>query len=571
MKKNSLPVLALGGVILLVLLVLGIVFLINRFTPSKERMELTEFYQITDDTQVAIVLNNQVIPAHGTLIDGQVYLDYHFLHDYLNSRFYWDSNENILLYTTASNTISAHAEATNYYIGKSSNDHGRIIVKATADSALVDIDFVASYSHFTYSYYESPSRIIISNEQTEVTSATVKKSTEIRLHGKIKSPILRDIDKKSTVTVLETDKKWSLICTDDGIAGYVRSNCLKDRKTEQFSPNYTKEEFYHIRMEKSVNLLWHQVTSATGNSKIAELITSSKGVNVVSPTWFKVKDNSGNITSLASSDYVSYCHDHNVQVWALVSNFENEDIDTTYLLTHTSSRKNLVNQLVAAALQYNLDGINVDFEAMDGKAVGDGYIQFIRELSIKCENNDIILSVDVPVPASYNEFYQYGEQSNYADYVIVMGYDEHWGQASGEGSVASLNWVNSAVKNALADGVPADQLVLAMPFYTRLWNLTATSNGEDSEYIIGFEHLGMEIAQEWMQSNVGNPVWLEDCGQWYGETIQDEILYKLWLEDTDSLEKRLELVKEYSLAGAAFWKYGFETKEVWDLIIKYIN
>ena len=384
MKNKSFPVVLVSGAVVLILLIVGIIFLINRFTPTKERMELTEYYNITEENQVAVILNNKVYETNGILIDGHVYLDYHFLHDYVNNRFYWDSNENILLYTTASSTISANAEATNYYVGKSSINHGRVIVKATADSAYVDIDFVASYSHFTYRYYESPSRIVMSNEQTEVTIATIKKNTQIRQLGGIKSPILSDIDRKTTVTVLNTDKKWSLICTEDGIAGYVRSNCLKDTKTQDLTSNYTKEEFYHIRMEKPVNLLWHQTTSASDNSKIAELITASKGVTVVSPTWFKVKDNSGNITSLASRDYVSYCHDHNIQVWALVSNFENENVDTTYLLTHTSSRKNLVNQLVAAALQYNLDGINVDFEAMDGAAVGDGYIQFIRELYIKC-------------------------------------------------------------------------------------------------------------------------------------------------------------------------------------------
>jgi spore germination protein YaaH len=285
-------------------------------------------------------------------------------------------------------------------------------------------------------------------------------------------------------------------------------------------------------------------------------------------------DDSGSVSSLASSSYVDKAHNNGLKVWGLISDF-NYDSDGNYyvnkVVKSTTSRRNLIQNILNEADECGMDGINVDFEAMEGKAVGDGYIQFIRELSIKCENNDIILSVDVPVPASYNDFYQYGEQSNYADYVIVMGYDEHWGQASGEGSVASLNWVNNAVKNALAEGVPADQLVLGIPFYTRLWNLTPTSEGEDAEYIIGFEHLGMEKAKNWMASNVQNPVWLEDCGQWYGETIQNEILYKLWLEDTDSLEKRLELIEEYSLAGAAFWKYGFETKEVWDLIIKYIN
>ena len=571
MKKISLPYLLIGGALVLILLVAGIVFFVQRYTPSKEHMNLSEYYNITDDTQVAITLNNEAYDTHGTLIDGQVYLDYNFVHDYINSRFYWDKNENILLYTTASNTISANAEATNYYIGKSSKNHSRVIVKATADSALIDIDFVAPYSDFSYTYYKSPSRVVIRNGMKEQTTATVRKTSEIRFLDDIKSPILCDVKKNSSVIIVSQDKKWTKVSTQDGITGYMKSKHLKNIDTKSLASNYTEEEFYHIHMDKPVNLLWHQVTSASGNSKISELITSSKGVNVVSPTWFQVKDNLGNISSLASMDYVNYCHDHNVQVWALVSNFENKDVDTAYLLTHTSARKNLVNQLVAVALQYNLDGINVDFEAMKADEVGDAYIQFIRELSIKCENNDIILSVDVPVPAPYNNFYQYKEQSNYVDYLIVMGYDEHWGQASGEGSVASLNWVTKAVENVINDGVPKNQFVLAMPFYNRLWTLTPTSDDAETEYLISFQHLGMTSAKNWMNTYVNNPVWLEDCGQWYGEYIENDIIYRLWLEDKDSLEKRLELVDEYSLAGAAFWKYGFESKDVWDLIIKYIN
>ena len=220
-----------------------------------------------------------------------------------------------------------------------------------------------------------------------------------------------------------------------------------------------------------------------------------------------------------------------------------------------------------------LDGINVDFESMNGPEVGDAYIQFLRELSIKCENNDIILSTDVAVPAAYNDFYSYGEQGVFVDYIIIMGYDEHYGQASGEGSVASLNWTEEAVSNMLAEGVPADQIVLGIPFYTKLWSLTPRSEENSSEvtYVIGFENLGMNSAKKWMNSNVEEPVWLEDCGQYYGEINKDGVIYKMWLEDTTSLEKRLQMLKSYNLAGAAFWKSGLEAAEAWDVIIKYIN
>lgn len=575
MRKKSIPVLIAGGCVVLLLLIVGIIALINKYTPSKERMELSEYYNLSDENQVAIVLNDSVCEAYGTLIDGHVYLDYQFVHDNINSRFYWDANENILLYTTASNVISANAGDTGYYIGKSSKDYGRTIVKATADSALVDIDFINAYSNFVYSYYESPSRVVITGAREELAVATVKKNTEIRCEDDIKSSILLDLKKGTSVNIVEEDKKWSKICTEDGISGYIRSNCLKDYKTTNPAEGFVEEEFLHIKKDEPISLVWHWLDSKDGNTKISQIISDSKGLNVISPTWFRLKDNKGNISSIASKDYVDYCHAHDVEVWGLVSDFELDGVDSSYVLTHTSARQNLVNQLIAVALQYNLDGINVDFEAenVTAASVGDGYIQFIRELSIKCENNDIILSTDVRVPAPHNSFFEYGEQSNFVDYVILMAYDEHWGPGSGEGSVASLNWVEKAVTNTLAEGVPSDQIVLGMPFYSKIWTLTPTIDEETSEivYSVNDKAYGMTYSKNWMNDHVKEPVWLEDCGQWYGEYTDDGIIYKLWLEDNDSLVKRLELMKENSLAGAAFWRSGFENKEVWDTIIKYIN
>lgn len=574
MKKNTLPVLIIVGLIAIVLVFIGVSALIEKYTPTKERQDLTEYYNITEEAQAAIILDNNILEEYGYLVDGQLYLDYGFVYEYLNSRFYWDSNENILLYTTSSDVISAKAEATTYNIGKSSTDFGKVIVKATAESALIHIDFVKQYSNIAVELYETPNRLVITSQWTDISVANAKDDVAVRTKGGIKSPILCDITKGTTLTVLEELDNWTKVCTADGIVGYVESKNLSSTTTQTLVSEFTEETFKHIKKEKSINLLWHQVGSANASKNaIASVLTESKGVNVISPTWFKIADNEGNIKSVASSDYVTYCHDHGVEVWGLVSNFEVEGVDTTYVLTHTSTRQNLVNQLVAKAVEFNLDGINVDFESMNGPEVKDAYIQFLRELSLKLHALGISLSTDVPVPAAYNDFYSYGEQSYFVDYVIIMGYDQHYSQASGAGSVASLEWTKEAVENMLEEGVPSDQIVLGMPFYTKLWKLTPKEEENSTEitYVIAFENVGMDTAKKWMNNNVTNPEWLEDCGQYYGEISKNGVLYKMWLEDTTSLEKRLQQMKEYSLAGAAFWKSGLECDEAWDIIIKYIN
>lgn len=563
------------GVISLILVILLGTKLIEKYAPSNEHMNLTEYYEISTDSEVAITLNNIVLEEHASLINGHVYLDYNFVHDVLNSRFYWDSNENILLYTTANDVISANADQTYYSIGKSTADYGRAIVKASADSAWIDIDFVQEYSDFSYTYYEEPYRIVITNAWTDITVSTLKGKTEVRYKGGIKSPILADVKKGDILTILEVDEKWTKVCTEDGIVGYVPSKKVKRTETKTLSSDFVPETFDHITMEDPINLLWHPVYSSAANDNISSILSESKGVNVICPTWFKIKDNNGNISSLASSDYVNYCHSQGVKVWGLVKNLDldSDTIDVNYILTHTSTRQRLVNQIIAQALQYNLDGINIDFEQLSKSEIGDAYIQFLRELSIKCENNDIILSTAVYTPASYNSVYCYEEQSYFVDYIAVMAYDQHYGQQSGEGSVAALDWVEEGIQNTIAEGVPADQILLGIPFYTRLWKLTPTTDEDNSEvpYLISRENLGLTSAKNWMNNNISEPVWLEDCGQWYGEIEKDGIIYKMWLEDETSLAERLKLMQEYKLAGAAFWSSDLDNTEAWDVIIKYIN
>lgn len=577
MKKKALPILVVCALIAIVIAIMGITSLIRKYTPSKERQNLNTYYSISADDQIAIVLNNEVIESQGKQIDGHVYLDYNFIHDTINPRFYWDHNENILLYATAQDIISAEADSNKYLITKSSVDFGRPIVKATSDSAYVDLEFVKQYSDFTYEYFESPNRLVITNEWGNYKVATAKRSTYVRLKGGIKSPILEDLPEKSEVTVIDEGDNWTKVQTADGVIGYVQGKKLSSTTDKTIESTYTPETFSHIKKDFKICMAWHQVTNTAANSTISSVLASTKGVNVISPTWFYLNDNNGNIANLASMDYVNYCHSQGVEVWALVSNLENSDADSAKVLTHTSKRQNLVNQIVSMAIQYNLDGINLDFEALSREKVGDAYIQFVRELSIKCANNGIVLSIDNYVPSSYTSFYNRAEQANFADYVIIMGYDEHYAGSPEEGSVASLNWVKQGVADTLKE-VPSDQIILGMPFYTRVWALTpqgdsdgAEDEGSDITYDISSQIYGMRAAEALITNNNATKTWLEDCGQNYSEFKNGNVLYKVWLEDSSSAEQRLKLIDENKLAGASFWKLGFETSSIWDTIIKYIN
>ena len=593
MKKKIIPFIAAAVLIVVIVLFMILGSVIEKYTPSKDRQDLTDYYHLTSTDDVAIILNNEVLDITARMIDGTVYLDYETVHDMLNSRFFWDTNENKLLYTTPSDLISADAESTTYYVTKESITLDHIIVKADISTAYIAIDFVKQYTDFQYEVFENPNRVVITSEWGDYTTASAKTNTEIRYQGGIKSPILADVEKGTELTVLMPDETWTAVATSDGIIGYIRSKALGSTSTATRSSDYVPEEFTHIRKDFKINMGWHQVTNTSANAKVSSVLQNTKGINVISPTWFYLTDINGNIGSLASSDYVSYCHQNGIEVWALVSNFGAKDQglenpDLTQVLTYSSRRENLINNLISAAIQFNLDGINLDFEAVD-PVCGDAYIQFIRELSLKCANNGVVLSVDNYSPTEYTAFHNRSEQALFADYIVIMGYDEHYSGSKEAGSVASIGFVQKGVTDTLQE-VPADQIILGMPFYTRVWSETPISEEtspetptEDSDtdntesadsyqlFDLSSYATNMTEVQKLISANGVTPIWSAVDGQYYVEYINKGVTYKIWVEDATSLEEKLKVMQEYQLAGGAFWKLGLETSNVWDTIIKYIN
>lgn len=569
MKKKFSPVIAVLALIFVVALFMILGKFIEKYTPTKETQDLSVHYNVMDEQDVAIIYNNALIEAKAKRINNILYLSLETVKEHINDRFYWDANENILRYATANDLISIPAESTNYTITKDSHSSDHILVKADAQTAYIDIDFVKQYSDFSYEFFENPNRLVITNAWGDYSIASSKKNTELRVLGGIKSPILTKVTKGAELTVLAPDETWTKVITTDGIIGYIKSNSLSSTSTKTLASDFVPEEFTHIKKNFEINMAWHQVGSAAGNDNISSILQNSKGINVISPTWFYLNSNNGDLANLASTSYVDYCHQRGVEVWALVSNLENESVSTTEVLTHSSKRDNLVNNIISAAIQYNLDGINLDFESVD-PAVGDAYIQFVRELSLKCANNGILLSVDNYVPTAYTAFYNRTEQALFADYVVIMGYDEHYA-GSEEGSTASIGFVTEGVENTLKS-VPAEQIILGMPFYSRVWCKTPFTNEEGVEdYKLTSYAAGMGEQQKLINANGVEPVWSDECGQYYAEYQNGNSTYQIWIEDVTSLEEKLKVMDAYKLAGASFWKLGLEQNAVWDTIIKYIN
>ncbi len=567
-KQNKMfGALAIIILIVLVVVILLLTAFVKKYTPSKEVSDYTEYYGLTTEEAMVVVVDDTRAEINGLLIGDKAYVDYETVHDHMNRRFFWDGTEQVLRYTLPEDLISVSPDSTEYTLGKGREDAGYTICTVRDGVMYLAVDFVKEYTDIRYKIYEEPDRIVVSTEWGELSYTKVKKNTEIREKGGIKSPILTNVFKGDLVTVLEEGDNWSKVCSADGFVGYIKKDKLGGQQEVVVESTFEDVTYSKISRGFDINMAWHQVTNQTANTSITNVLTTTPGINVISPTWFYMNDNNGGIMNLASADYVTACHAQGIEVWALVSNLENPDVDVASVLNTTSTRDNLVNQLISAALQYDLDGINVDFEALSGE-VGDGFIQFIRELSLKCANNDIVLSVDNYVPSAYTTMYYRDEQARFADYVVLMAYDEHY-SGSDEGSVASIGFVRQGVEATLEE-VPADQLILGIPLYTRVWKLTPSADS-DTGYTVSSQAVGMGEVDTRMAVNKATMTWLEDVGQYYTQYEHEGSTYKIWIEDQNSIEEKMKVFQENNLAGVAFWKIGFEKANIWDAVAKYIN
>lgn len=548
MNKKYKPVIAVAVLVILVA-ILGIVtHVVMKYIPSSEKMDLNEYYGEMADGEIALVIGTEKLEERG-LVDGdRVYLPLDVVNTYLNQRYYWDSANQQILYATPSELTSVSA---------SSEAGDKVWVKD--DKVYLNLTYVQEFTDLDAYITKDPYRIAIQYKFKNVKTVTVKKNTSIRYRGGIKSAILTSVKKGTKLRLIEELENWDQVATDDGYIGYIDKKKVAEAEKTKFERSFKREQYSYLTMDSKVNMVWHQVTSTDANAYFADATANMTGVNVISPTWFYLTDTSGNIASIASADYVSQAHEKGLQVWGLIDNFTQE-VSTTETLSSTAARQNIISQLIQAAQDVGMDGINVDFESLS-EDVGTHFLEFLRELSIECHKNNLVLSVDNPVPEDFTSHYDRAEQGRVVDYVIIMGYDEHY-VGSEAGSVASLPWVEQGIQDTL-DEVPAERVINAIPFYTRLWRTTGGN--------VTSEAIGMDQAQQTIADNNVETYWDKTTSQNYGKYDIDNSTYQIWLEDAQSVAEKVKLVSKYDLAGVSAWKLGFENNGIWQVISDNLN
>ncbi len=558
-KKKGAPVAVV--LILIVLIAAAGVgsFVMNRYKPGTEYMSGNEYFNLTDENSVAVIQNGELLEEQAVLIGGEPYAAYTYVESQLNSCFYWDEETNGILLTTSEGvkTLLPGDGAVCKTPG------GQPAVQQESDGTIyLSLDVVKEYTDFDYAFYSDPNRVVIRSNWDNLQQATVQADTaEVRQKGGIKSLILSDVKKGDTLLYLENLDNWCKVMTEDGYTGYIQTEDISEPQDVE-ARTAVKDSFERITRDHKINLVWHQSTSVESNDAMAEMTAEMTGVNVISPTWFSVTDAAGTISSLASADYVKLAHDAGREVWGLIDNF-NEAFDETTDLASASVRSKIIEQLLAEAASCGMDGINVDFENLKEAGIPH-YLQFLRELTTAAHAQNLVVSVDTPVPQSYTMYYQRGEQARFVDYMIVMAYDEHFAGSEEAGSVSSLPFVQQAV-DEMTQVMPADQVICGIPFYTRVWTEKFGQSAITSEV------LGMDGAKNYAEQNQMTETWDASVGQNVATVETSDARYTIWMEDEQSMEEKLKVIKSADLAGVAEWKLGFERSDVWSLISSYIS
>ena len=538
--------------------IVAAMFVIVRYTPTKEKMSGYKYFDIDKNTdKVLVMIDGESYPDTGINIDGRLYLPQEFIADNINVGFYYDKESDATLYSDTSYIYACKKNQNDY-----SDDTGKIytmdysVIRDVDGECFIAWDYVAERTDCEYQYASEPDRLNVTLKSEAKQCVTAGKKAAVRYRGGIKSPVLEYVSKGDRLEYVDDIDEWIKVTTVSGYTGYVKKSEVSDTFEYVREQKAVEEHNFLLKNEK-ITLAWFQVSGTAGNSSIDNNMSTISGVNVIAPTWYSVTDESGNMSSYASADFVSKMHQRGIDVWALVSDFDT-NVDFAQLYSSKAARTNMVNKLVGEAKSYGFDGINLDYENIKSAYAKD-YLQFVRELSVVCERNGIVLSTDNYKPEAYNRCYNLKEQSKFVDYVIVMAYDEHYA-GTDAGSVASLPFVKEAVEDTV-QLVGKEHVIAGIPFYTRIWT---TTDGNTTSRAVG-----MQAAIDQLNSDGQVALWNDDCGQYVASYTVGSSTRQIWFEEEKSIEAKMQVIQQENTAGVACWKLGLEKSTVWSVISQY--
>lgn len=545
--------------IFVVIIFLCITIFILKIAPNYIRNE------ISDKTN--LVINNSNITKrlkNDVLVENDViYISTKDIANFFDEHIFYDNTYDSLI--TTSNTKIATMK-----LGEKKAKINDVTFSLIAGAKKVDGEFYIPFSEIGKSVYnvetlykkETDTVVIISLDRA-LTYGNSSKNNNVKYKPTVFSKSVDKVGRGDTLTIVDTDEEipsgWKKVTTENGKIGYVKENTIVNIQKMRDTLKVDKQ------IEGNVSVVWDYFSIY---GKAPQRTGTIEGVNVVSPTFFALKDGGkGEITANVGTqgiNYINWAHSNNYKVWALVSNDSNKALTST-ILNDYNLRNNLINNILSVAENYNLDGINIDFENIK-MADKDVFSRFIIELAPRLRDLGKVLSVDVTAPDGSEDWslcYDRNVLGDVADYIMFMAYDQHGKSSTEAGTVAGYDWVENSLKKFIdREEVDSSKIVLGIPFYTRVWT---EENGKLDSFTVE-----MKETDNYIPEGVEKE-WKDDVKQNYVEYKKNGKTYKIWIEDEESIKCKLELIQKYNLAGAAYWEKDRESDSIWKLISEELN
>ena len=518
-------------------------------------------YIVSKINQTNLIINNSnatsSLKNNVYIKNGVVYVSKPDIYNFFDNTIIYDEKYNQVVTTSSTKIASLPIDSKQIQVNSSNTTikAGAIILDEVAYVPISELDEV--YNIKT-TYVESEDLVYIDSLDREQQTATLKKDSSIKYKPTIISATLAKAKQGDTLTIANRSdypvpNGWTRVRTENGTLGYIQTGKLNEFKTIR------EKAEEKAKIEGPISLAWdyysEYVSAPTRTGKIT-------GVNVVSPSFFYMtKYSTTNIYENVGNEgiaYVNWAHGNGYQVWPMFTNSNMSE--TSKMLSDYKSRENVINQIIKYIKQYNLDGINIDFEGMY-ETDKDNFSRFLIEIRPRLNEIGAVLSVDVTAPDGAPEWslcYDRYTIGKVADYVMFMAYDQYGVSATKAGTTAGHNWVEANVKKFLGqEEVKAEKIILGIPFYTRVWK---EINGKVISSVVNIGNVNNLIPSN------ATKTWDEDLQQYYVEYKKGGATYKIWVEDEKSIEAKLDLVSKYNLGGAAYWEYDRATNSIWNLI-----
>ena len=535
---------------------IGIIsFAAGRFIPTSSKRDPKEYFGIEGRDEVGVVVNGHVFETPGITLNEEIYLPIDEVSKYLNPGFFYSENENMFIITTPVEKIAvsvADSAEQNLFVSRDGKNY-------------ISYNYLYQYTDMDGDVVIGDTDRIVIRTVFDYDMRTVGEKAVVRERPTIRGLVLEKPEAGTQVSILESDGSmdagaWTYVTTPTGYTGYIENKYLEGDMIHVTEDRVRPELIYtHILREDKINMVFHQTDNQASNNMLAQSLEGVSGVNVIAPTWFYLESPEGDMSSVASDTYVATAHSRGLSVWTVANDFDgavNSSKDTFSALSTYAGRSKIIDTIVSETVRVGADGINIDFEKVNADCA-PYFLEFIRELSVSCRTQGLVLSIDAYVP-TYTKYIGRAELARTADYIVCMCYDEHTSGSETAGSVSSLPFVQKGIRDTLKE-VPPEQTVIALPFFTRLWKVNENAAPTSSA-------MGMGEAAAWLSENAANVVWDEETGQNYAEAKGVDGTSKIWIEDAQSISEKMKEVMAAGCAGVAEWKLGLETQDIWQVI-----